>query len=138
MQHEETGVCDVLVIGSGPAGATVAPLLAEKGYKVVVLEKDRYPRFHIGESLLPANLPLLERLGVADEVRAIGVMKPGAQFVPPHHPHTRTFCFSGAWNKSMPYAYQVLRSGFDTVLMRNAARHGVEVIGGCRPRPVRR
>ena len=53
--------CDVLVIGGGPAGSTVAPLLARKGYKVVLLEKARHPRFHIGESLLPANLPLAAR-----------------------------------------------------------------------------
>jgi len=53
--------CDVLVIGGGPAGCTVAPLLAENGHKVVVLEKAHHPRFHVGESLLPANLPLFER-----------------------------------------------------------------------------
>ena len=64
--------CDVLVIGGGPAGSTAAALLAEYGHDVVLLEKARHPRFHIGESLLPANLPLLERLGVADKVRAIG------------------------------------------------------------------
>ena len=75
--------CDVLVIGGGPAGCTVAPLLAEKGYKVVVLEKARHPRFHIGESLLPANLPLFERLGIAEEVKAIGMEKWSAEFVSP-------------------------------------------------------
>ncbi len=52
-------VCDVLIVGGGPAGSTAAILLAEQGYRVVVLEKSRHPRFHIGESLLPANLPRL-------------------------------------------------------------------------------
>ena len=56
---------DVLVIGGGPAGSTAATLLRQRGYRVALFEKDRHPRFHIGESLLPANLPLLERLGVA-------------------------------------------------------------------------
>ena len=67
--------CDVLVIGGGPAGSTAATLLAQKGHRVTLLEKSRYPRFHLGESLLPANLPLFETLGVADEVRAIGMEK---------------------------------------------------------------
>lgn len=77
--------CDILVIGGGPAGATAAALLAEAGHDVVILEKAQHPRFHIGESLLPANLPLLERLGIAAEVAAIGVKKPGAEFVSDAH-----------------------------------------------------
>ncbi len=128
--------CDVLVIGGGPAGSTVSPLLAGKGHRVVMLEKAHHPRFHIGESLLPANLPLLERLGVADEVRAIGQHKPGAEFVSPHHAHTQTFEFADAWDKSMPYAYQVKRAEFDEILFRNAARKGVEVHEGCKARSV--
>ena len=67
--------CDVVIIGGGPAGSTAAALLAERGYRVSLLEKAHHPRFHIGESLLPANLPLLEKLGVADEVKAIGMKK---------------------------------------------------------------
>ncbi|MGH7191047.1 MAG: FAD-dependent oxidoreductase, partial [Acetobacteraceae bacterium] len=59
--------CDVLVVGGGPAGATIASLLAERGCRVVLVEKGRHPRFHIGESLLPLNLPLFDRLGVRDE-----------------------------------------------------------------------
>jgi flavin-dependent dehydrogenase len=129
-------VCDVLIIGGGPAGTTAAVLLAEKGHRVTVLEKARHPRFHIGESLLPSNLPLLERLGVADEVRAIGMEKWGAEFVSPWHEHHQTFEFSEAWDKSMPYAYQVRRSEFDEILIRNAARKGAEVIEGCRVREV--
>lgn len=124
--------CDVLVIGGGPAGCTVAPLLAEKGYRVVLLERARHPRFHIGESLLPANLPLFERLGVAEQVRAIGMEKWAAEFVSPHHPMSQVFDFAGAWDKSMPYAYQVKRAEFDTILIRNAQSKGVEVHEGCK------
>ncbi len=60
---------DVLIIGGGPAGSTAAALLARKGHRVSLIEKARHPRFHIGESLLPANLPLFERLGVAESTR---------------------------------------------------------------------
>jgi len=136
IQQPERSQCDVLVIGGGPAGTTVAPLLAEKGYKVVILEKAHHPRFHIGESLLPANLSLFERLGVADEMRAIGMEKRGAEFVSPCHDASQVFHFAEAWDKSMPYAYQVRRAEFDTVLIRNAANKGVEVHEGCRARSV--
>jgi flavin-dependent dehydrogenase len=135
-QEVERRECDVLVIGGGPAGSTVAPMLAEKGYRVVMLEKARHPRFHIGESLLPANLPLFERMGVADEVRAIGMEKWGAEFVSPHHEMTQVFQFGEAWDKSMPYAYQVRRAEFDEILIRNAARKGVEVHEGCKAKAV--
>jgi flavin-dependent dehydrogenase len=127
---------DVLVIGGGPAGSTAATLLAEKGYRVTLLEKDRHPRFHIGESLLPANLPLFERLGVADEVRAIGMPKHGAEFVASWLGRGQTFEFKDAWDKRCPYAYHVRRSEFDDILIRRAARAGAEVIEGCRVRDV--
>ena len=128
--------CDVLVIGGGPAGTTVAPLLVEKGYRVVLLEKVRHPRFHIGESLLPANLPLFERLGVADEIKAIGMEKWGAEFVSPHHDHAMAIQFADAWDKSMRYAYQVKRSEFDTILIRNAQKKGVEVHENCKAKGI--
>src|SRR6201986_171640 len=77
--------CEVMVIGGGPGGATIAALLAARGRDVVLLEKEKHPRFHIGESLLPLNMPLFEQLGVAGEVRRIGMPKYGVEFVSPWH-----------------------------------------------------
>ena len=96
-----TAQTDVLIIGGGPAGSSAAIVLRERGHRVVQLEKSRHPRFHIGESLLPANLPLFERLGVAEQVSAIGMQKWGAEFVSPWHGgRGETFNFAEGWNKS--------------------------------------
>ena len=130
------GPVDVAIIGGGPAGSTAAILLVERGYRVVLLEKEHHPRFHIGESLLPANLPLFERLGVAEQIRAIGMEKRGAEFVSPWHAHAETYLFADAWSCVSPYAYQVRRSEFDEILIRRAAAVGATVIEGCRARHV--
>jgi flavin-dependent dehydrogenase len=132
----DPATCDVLVIGGGPGGSTAAALLAEKGYRVVLLERARHPRFHIGESLLPANLPIFERLGVAGEIRTIGMEKWGAEFVSPWDGRRQEFRFANCWNKALPMAYQVRRSEFDEILIRRAARLGADVIEGCRVRDV--
>lgn len=128
--------CDVLVIGGGPAGSTAAALLGERGHRVTLLEKAHHPRFHIGESLLPANLPLLDRLGVADAVKAIGMEKWGAEFVSPWHDHKQPFEFAEAMDKSMPMAYQVRRSEFDEILIRNAGSKNARVVEGCQVQDV--
>ena len=124
--------CDVLVVGGGPAGSTAAAVLAEKGWNVVVLEKDLHPRFHIGESLLPMNLPLFDRLGVREEIEAIAMMKYGAELCSPHHDWKQTFLFSEALDKSWPHAYQVPRAAFDHILLRNCVRKGATVVERCR------
>jgi flavin-dependent dehydrogenase len=129
-------LCDVLVIGGGPGGSTAAGLLAERGYRVVLLEKARHPRFHIGESLLPANLPIMERLGVATQVGAMGMEKWGAEFVSYRDGRSQEFRFARGWDKSLPLAYQVRRSEFDAILIRRAAQLGAQVIEGCRVRDV--
>jgi flavin-dependent dehydrogenase len=128
---------DVVVIGGGPAGSTAAALLAERGFRVRVFEKARHPRFHIGESLLPANLRLFERLGVGEQVREIGMVKLAAEFVSPQHGNQmQRFEFADAWDKSMPSAYQVRRSELDDILLRNAQAKGAQVSEGCRVRDV--
>jgi flavin-dependent dehydrogenase len=123
---------DVLVIGGGPAGSTVSALLADRGHDVVMLEKARHPRFHIGESLLPMNMPLFDRLGVRKEIEAIGITKYGAEFVSPWHEHTSHFYFAEAMDKSFPYAVHVRRSEFDEVLFHHAAKRGARTFEGHR------
>jgi len=128
--------CDVLVIGGGPAGSTIAALLAQQGRNVVLTEKVHHPRFHIGESLLPGNVALFERLGVRDQVEEMGMPKWGIEFVSPDHEHSSLIEFADAWDKSMPSAWQVRRSDLDEMLFRNAAKHGAQTLEGCRVRDV--
>ena len=120
--------CDVLVIGGGPAGSTISTLLSEKNWKVVLLEKDNHPRFHIGESLLPMSLPIFDKLGVKDKDEKIGMLKMGAEFVSQYHNNSKvTYYFKGARDKSHPYAYQVRRAEFDHILLTNSKDKGVQV-----------
>jgi flavin-dependent dehydrogenase len=127
-------ICDVAVIGGGPAGSTAAALLARRGYKVIALEKAHHPRFHIGESLLPMNLPLFERLGVLGKVSALGVFKRGADFEADNESGYNTYAFERAIGNSPPHAYQVWRQDFDKMLYDHArecgaaAREGHEVV----------
>jgi len=124
--------CDVFVLGGGPAGSTAAALLAERGRDVVIAEKERHPRFHIGESLLPLNLPLFEKLGLKDQIQAIGMTKYGAELVSPQHSAPATLDFGFAWDKSHPYAYQVRRSQFDQILFDNCIAKGARAFQDCR------
>jgi len=122
--------CDVVVIGGGPGGSTAATLLARRGHKVIVLEKAHHPRFHIGESLLPMNLPVLERLGVLDKVRAMGVFKAGADFEADNERGYNTFAFDRAIGNSPPNAYQVWRQDFDKMLFEHARESGADAREG--------
>jgi flavin-dependent dehydrogenase len=100
------------------------------GRKVILLEKAHHPRFHIGESLLPMNLPVLERLGVLDKVRAMGVFKPGADFEADNERGYNTFAFRRALGESPPHAYQVWRQDFDQMLFHHARANGADAREG--------
>lgn len=126
----QTKTADVVVIGGGPGGSAAAQLLAAKGWKVLLLEKDEHPRFHIGESLLPLSMPILEELGVLEQVAAIGMEKYGAEFVDADYEHTSKLYFAKALDPTYPKAYQVKRAEFDKILFENAGNNGVEAHTG--------
>ncbi|MEO8080133.1 MAG: NAD(P)/FAD-dependent oxidoreductase [Caldimonas sp.] len=128
--------CEIFVVGGGPAGSTIGALLAERGRRVVVAEKAHHPRFHIGESLLPANAELFERLGVLAEVERFGMAKYGVEFVSPDHADPAFVEFTEAWDKSITHAWQVRRSELDELLFRNAGAKGAKLVEGCRVRQV--
>jgi len=112
---------DVLVVGGGPGGSTAATFLARGGLSVAVAERERFPRFHIGESLLPANLPVFERLGVLDRIRAHGFIdKYGASFHDQETGLEYTFYFREGkpWP---PQTFEVPRAEFDNLLLDHAA-----------------
>lgn len=121
---------DVLVIGGGPAGSTAATVLSRRGRRVLLLDRDRHPRFHIGESLLPLNLPLFEELGVAQAVKSVGLVKPAIEFYSMEHNAMQLFRFTEAWAGTPTYSYQVRRAEFDHALLTNARSAGADVREG--------
>lgn len=116
--------CDVLIIGGGPAGSTAAATLAARGRDVVLLEKERHPRFHIGESLLPLNTAIFDRLGITAAVAAVGQHKPGAEFVSDATGHAVQFSFARGLDQRYTSSWQVPRAALDEILFRTARDRG--------------
>ena len=120
---------DVIVIGGGPAGSTAAAVLAMKNRRVLLLEKEKFPRYHIGESLIPYTYFTLERLGVLDKLkRTRFVRKYSVQFVRQAGEVSTPFYFTQNWDHPSSTTWQVIRSEFDQMLLDNAREKGAEVI----------
>jgi flavin-dependent dehydrogenase len=119
---------DVVVIGGGPAGSTVSTLLAQHGCKVQLFERDRFPRFHIGESLIPETYWVLQRLNMLDKMKASGFVKKfSVQFVNSQGKESAPFYFHDNKPHECSQTWQVIRSQFDTMMLDNAREHGVSV-----------
>src|ERR1700722_5381666 len=123
---------DLVVVGGGPGGATLATLVAAAGNRVLLLEREHFPRHQIGESLLPATVHgICPLLGVKGEIEGAGFpRKRGGTFRWGKNPAPWTFTFSKTENSPIGYAYQVERSRFDKILLDNARRRGVDVREG--------
>ena len=123
----------VVVIGGGPAGSTAATLLAQRGLRVRLLERERFPRFHIGESLMPETYWVFRRLGVLDKMKGSHfVKKYSVQFVNEEGKESQPFYFFQVNPHESSQTWQVLRSEFDQMLLDNAREHGVDVRTGAR------
>jgi flavin-dependent dehydrogenase len=124
---------DVVVIGGGPAGSTVSTLIAQRGHRVVLFERERFPRFHIGESLIPETYWVLKRLGMLPKMqRSHFVRKYSVQFVNSAGRESAPFYFQDNKPHECSQTWQVVRSEFDTMMLQNAREHGVDAREGVR------
>ncbi len=125
----DTHTCDVLIIGGGPAGSCSAAILAEYGHNVVVLEREKFPRYHIGESLIPFTFEPLKRIGMIPKMKASNfVKKYSVTFVSPDGKRSQPFYFFNRYDReTIAQTWQVLRSEFDQMLLDNAREKGAHV-----------
>src|SRR6059058_1279545 len=129
--HEN--MTEVVVIGGGPAGSTVSTLLAQQGVGVELFERERFPRFHIGESLIPETYWVLKRLGMLEKMqRSHFVKKYSVQFVNASGKLSAPFYFADNKPHECSQTWQVARSEFDQMMLDNAREHGVVVHEGVR------
>jgi geranylgeranyl reductase family protein len=127
----ENDFYDVAIIGGGPAGSTAATILAKHGRRVVVLERERFPRFHIGESLLPYSMDTFERMGVQEKLKGISMEKIGGEVASACGTRKVRFYFRSGFRLTQTKSYQVKRADFDKLLLDHAAECGAEVREEC-------
>ena len=119
--------CDIIIIGGGPAGSTAASFLAQQGFDVVLFEKERFPRDHVGESLLPYCYNVLKDLGVLDEVKVSSYKKPGVTFSNIDGSVFSDWCFGHVIEDESYMSFHVKRADFDHILLKGAERNGTKV-----------
>src|ERR1700675_732207 len=120
-------IYDVAIIGGGPAGSTAATLLARAGRRVIVLEREKFPRFHIGESLLPFTMKAFDRLGVREKLDRTFLPKHGGEIVSACGSRGVKFYFKDGFRARRDRSYQVTRSEFDKLLLDHSRENGAEV-----------
>src|SRR5688572_17908773 len=119
---------DAVIIGGGPAGATAGTFLAKAGHKVLIVERGNFPRFHIGESLMPETYWTFERLGMLDKLKQSDfVRKYSVQFVTSSGKDSQPFFFDEMNPHECSVTWQVVRSEFDRMMLDNAREHGADV-----------
>src|SRR6476661_6476258 len=118
---------DVAIIGGGPAGSTAATLLARAGRRVIVFERDKFPRFHIGASLLPFSIQTFDRLGVREKLDRTFLPKFGGEIMAACGTKGVKFYFKDGFRATRDRAYQVTRSEFDKLLLDHSRENGAEV-----------
>ena len=119
---------DVLIIGGGPAGSTAATFLSRQGHKVTLFEKEKFPRDHVGESLLPFCYKLFDQLGILSQMKAQFVRKPGVRFVDRDGKTNTTWCFEKVIKNETYLSFQVHRADFDLMLLENSRKNGATVL----------
>lgn len=122
--------CEVVIVGGGPAGASAACVLAEQGHRVVVLEREKFPRYHVGESMIPFTYPPLERIGMIPRLKeSCFTKKYSVQFVAPSGKASQPFYFFNRYDReTVAQSWQVVRSEFDQMLLDQARAKGAEVL----------
>src|ERR1043166_4080494 len=118
---------DVAIIGGGPAGSTAATLLSKAGRRVIVLEREKFPRFHIGESLLPFSMQTFDRLGVREKLDRAFLPKYGGEIMAACGTRAVKFYFKDGFSSQGAQAYQVTLSPFDALLLNHSRENGAEV-----------
>src|SRR6266446_4591868 len=124
---ESIDIYDVAIVGGGPAGSTAATLLAKAGRRVIVFEREKFPRFHIGESLLPFSMQTFDRLGVREKLDRTFLPKYGGQIVAACGSKDVKFYFKDGFRSRRDRSYQVTRSEFDQLLLDHSRENGAEV-----------
>src|SRR5258708_1179608 len=124
---EQEDIYDVAIVGGGAAGSTAATLLAKAGRRVIVFEREKFPRFHIGESLLPFSMQTFDRLGVREKLDRAFLPKFGGEIMAACGTRGVKFYFKDGFRSQRDQAYQVTRSEFDKMLLDHSRENGAEV-----------